>query len=79
MDDHKRVCTVGDAKEVLFVWDDEGEILGYITVHPSGEDFSISIYDEPKPKPAVTLTTNTRNECLAALTGFLEARRIDNE
>lgn len=79
MDDHKRVCTVGDAKEVLFVSGDEGEILAHITAHPSGGGFSISIYDEPQPKPAVTLATNTRNECLAALTGFLEARRIDNE
>lgn len=79
MDDHKRVFTVGHAKEVLFVLDDEGDILGYITVLPSGEGFSVSIYGEPQPPPAVTLAMNTSSECLAALTGFLEAWRICNE
>lgn len=75
MDDPRRaVRTVGDAKEVSFVWNEEGEILAHITAHPSGGGFSISIYDEPQPPPAVTLAMNTRNECLAALTGFLEAR-----
>lgn len=79
MDEAKRTAhTVGDSNEVSFIWNDVGEIVAHIIIHHGGEDFSISIYDDPQPPPAVTLAMDTRNECLAALTGFLEARRIEN-
>lgn len=73
------VHTVKDSADISFIVNEEGDAVAHITAHPSGEGFLISIYDEPQPPPAVTLGMDTRNECLAALTGFLEARRIDNE
>lgn len=79
MDEAKRTAhTVGDSNEVSFIWNDAGEVVAHISPHGDC-GFKVSIYDEPQPPPAVTLAVNTRNECLAALTGFLEARRIDNE
>ena len=69
--------TVGDPKEVSFVWNELGDAVAHIVPH--GDGFMVSIYDEPKPPPAVTLAMSTRNECLAALTGFLEARKLYNE